>query len=339
MVEPDAPLTLVLILVTGFVSYLGFMRAGVNEKYVFDCQRILRRREYYRVVSAAFLHANLVHLLMNMYTVYAFGSILERLYGPATMLAIYFASVIGGGLLALAFHHHEAYRALGASGGAVGLVFAAILLLPGGRIGMFFPPVSLPAWLFALLYVAASAYGIRARAGNIGHDAHLGGALVGLVTTALIHPESVSRNPLLFSAILVLAGGLLVFLLRGPYLRPGWILRPGSRPRGQRRSWIREQREPGFPTQLKDRQRTQADSRTTARTRPRAPTQTRAPQRPGERRSRRATIHRLEPKVQRDRLDELLDRISEVGIAGLSAQEKEELAALSRQKFGDKKTP
>ena len=179
MVEANAPLTTIIILLTSVVSYLGFVRPSVRERFIFDSQLILRERQYHRMVSSALLHADPMHLVLNMYSLYAFGSVLERLFESPTLLAIYLASIVGGSTLALVFHRQHQYRALGASGGVAGIVFAAIFLLPGGRIRMFFPPLVLPAWLYALFFVGASFYGIRSRTGNIGHDAHLGGALVG----------------------------------------------------------------------------------------------------------------------------------------------------------------
>src|SRR5437016_8677676 len=107
MNEPLEPCTLVLIVVTAVVSYLGFRSREVEEKYIFHPERILSGKEYYRLVTSAFLHANWRHLLLNMLSLYLFGSNIELFVGTGRFLLIYFGAIIGGSLLSLHVHRHQ----------------------------------------------------------------------------------------------------------------------------------------------------------------------------------------------------------------------------------------
>src|SRR5262249_11658832 len=149
-----------------------------------------------------FLHADWRHLGLNMISLYFFGPALEVLFGADQFLAIYLGSIIGGNLLSLYVHRHHEYRAYGASGGVCGVIFAHILLWPGGSIGFFMLPVAIPGWLYAILFMAGSFYAMKAGRDNIGHDSHLGGAIVGLLITAALQPWAVRQNWQIFLLIL-----------------------------------------------------------------------------------------------------------------------------------------
>src|SRR6185295_16048982 len=122
------------------------------------------------------------HLVMNMISLYLFGGMMESFLGPGKFLLIYFASIVGGSLLSLWLHRNHDYRALGASGGVCGMIFSFIALFPGGTIlaHFFFP---MPAWVYGILFLIGSFVRMRRHADNIGHDAHIGGAVIGLWIT------------------------------------------------------------------------------------------------------------------------------------------------------------
>src|SRR3954454_14958115 len=169
--------TILTIAVTVYFSVLGFKSGAFVERFIFCPQYILRDKQYYRLITSGFLHADWLHLLFNMYSLYAFGRNLELLMGPTKFLGIYFASIIGGNLLSLFLHRHHVYRAYGASGGVCGIIFASIFLT-GSGVYIFL--ISIPGWLYAILFLIGSFYGIKNARDNIGHDAHLGGAIIGL---------------------------------------------------------------------------------------------------------------------------------------------------------------
>ncbi|UCF05199.1 MAG: rhomboid family intramembrane serine protease [bacterium] len=226
--EPAAFVTIGIILVAGYCSYLGFKRPGFIDRYLFDPQAIIYRREPHRLITSAFLHADWRHYIFNAFSLYSFGSHIERIFGAPVLLLIFFGSVLGGNLLSLWLHREERYRALGASGGVCGVIFATIFLLPGGGVRLLFFPVGIPAYVYAILFLFISFYGIRTGFGNIGHDAHLGGAIVGLIITTMKYPRIVTASPLLY--VVVMASSILFFL----------YLYRTQRPVGRRR--VRESR-------------------------------------------------------------------------------------------------
>jgi membrane associated rhomboid family serine protease len=202
--------TLIIILTTFLFSYRGFKDHYFFDKYSFEVEKILLYKQYRRLFTSGFLHINWLHLIFNMLSLYFFSQGIETYLGELRYLVIYLASLIGGNLLALFIHrNHGDYSAVGASGAVNGVIFAAIALFPGMRIGFFFLPIGIPAWLFGLLFVAFSIYGIRSRRENVGHEVHLGGALVGMLIALLMVPEAIVQN---YIPILIIVIPVLVFL-------------------------------------------------------------------------------------------------------------------------------
>jgi membrane associated rhomboid family serine protease len=209
-------LTFAILAVTAWWSFQGFRNPYFREKYIFNPERILAEKEYFRLLTSGFLHADWTHFLFNAFSLYFFGRSLELFFGIKTLLLVYFGSIIGGGLLSLYLHRHHEYRALGASGGVCGVIFASIFLLPGGSIYIFPLPVPIPTWLYAIGFIVGSFLELRRQASNIGHDAHLGGAVVGLLITTALHPSIVPQQPLLYVTVLGLSTGLFLYLWRCP---------------------------------------------------------------------------------------------------------------------------
>ena len=210
-----------VILATGIVSYFGFRDWEVEAKCIFNPERILGGKEYRRLVTSAFLHADWRHLILNMISLFFFGPAIEFFLGRTQFLVIYFGAVIGGNLLSLYVHRHHEYRAYGASGGVCGIMFAYILLFPGASIASFYFPVPVPGWLYAIGYILFSFYGMKEHnRGNIGHDAHLGGAIIGFLLTAALSPDHVRQNLKVFLIVLGVALALLVYLWVNPLFLP-----------------------------------------------------------------------------------------------------------------------
>ena len=216
MNQPATIWTLLVIGVTAYVTWRGFARITFLDRLIFEPVRILRDRERYRLVTAGFLHGDWPHFFFNMYSLYAFGSTLESTFGAPTFLLIYFAGIVGGNLLSLYLHRHHDYRALGASGGVCGIIFAAIFLLPGMRISLFLLPIGIPAAVYAILFIVISFVGMRNQTSRIGHDAHLGGALVSLLVATLLRPVILAQQPGLYLAVVLLTGLLLVYAYHYP---------------------------------------------------------------------------------------------------------------------------
>src|SRR6266853_425696 len=146
----NQPLTLcnsLLILLTSLVSYLGFRSRAVEENYIFQPEAVLAGRQYYRLVTSAFLHADWRHLGLNMLSLFLFGGSVEQFLGKTQFLLTYFGAIVGGSLLSLYVHRHHDYRAYGASGGVCGILFAHILIFPGSSFPAYPIPIWVPGWL------------------------------------------------------------------------------------------------------------------------------------------------------------------------------------------------
>lgn len=203
---------LILIGINVAVSIAGFQNRRFFDRYAFSVGNIIQNRQYERIMVSTFLHVDIIHLLFNMFSFYSFAFHLEQLMGRVLLLVLFFGSALGGDLLALVIHRKQpGYRAAGASGAVSGVIFASVLLLPGGRIMIFPIPVGIPPWLFAIIFVLISIYGIGKQAGNIGHEAHLGGALTGLLITGILYPVALEEHLLLSMGLIIV---ILAFLVR-----------------------------------------------------------------------------------------------------------------------------
>lgn len=181
--------TIVLIAVNVIISIKGFKDFSFFEKYKFNVAGI-RRGEQIRFFSSAFLHVDFQHLLFNMITLYFFADYVIAILGTPKFLVVYVASLLLGNLLSYYFHKNEYhYSAVGASGAVMGILYSAILLYPDMSLYMFFIPIPIPGWIFGVVYLLYSIYGMKSRLGNIGHDAHFGGAIAGYVLTILFVPS------------------------------------------------------------------------------------------------------------------------------------------------------
>lgn len=186
---------IILIIANVVCSYFGYRNNQFFNGYKFEVDSILVKKDYKRLITSGFLHVSWGHLIFNMISLYAFSDSLELFLGSWQLLVIYFASLLGGNLFALFVHrNHGNYSAVGASGAIGGVIFASIALFPGIDIGFIILPFEIPGWLFGIVYIVVSIYGIRSGKDNIGHEAHLGGALVGVIVALLMQPEALTYN-------------------------------------------------------------------------------------------------------------------------------------------------
>lgn len=179
--------TLIIIGVNVLISYKGFKDTSFFNKYRFNIAQINRGAKY-QIFSSGFLHVNTSHLLVNMLTLYFFANVVIFALGAIGFLGIYIFSLLLGNLLSYFFHKDEPhYTAVGASGAVMGVLYAAILLQPDMMLGLFFI-IPIPAYVFGIGYLLYTIYGMKKRLGNIGHDAHFGGAMGGYILTLAFAP-------------------------------------------------------------------------------------------------------------------------------------------------------
>ena len=179
-----------LIGVNALVSFRGFSDRLFLERYKFQIGPILKGDQL-RMLTSGFLHVDQTHLIFNMFSLYIFAGAVLNEVGVIKFLLIYFGSLIAGNTLSLSFHKKEPYySAVGASGAVMGIVYAAIMLNPDMRLSfILFPIVSFPGYVFGVGYFLYSMYGMKKQLGNIGHSAHLGGAIGGFVLTLALFPQ------------------------------------------------------------------------------------------------------------------------------------------------------
>ena len=172
----------------------GFKDQNFFNKYKFEINPILRG-EKIRMFSSGFLHVDYNHLFLNLFTLWIFsGQVIGRI-GSVNYLVIYVISLYIGNYVALKFHNKEPYySAVGASGAVTGIVYSSIILYPEMKLIMLFLPIPLPAYVFGIVYLLYSIYGMKKNTGTIGHTAHFGGAIAGLFSTILIKPEIIDEN-------------------------------------------------------------------------------------------------------------------------------------------------
>lgn len=188
---------LLIIIANVLVSFKGFKDQAFFEKYKFQIGPIISG-EKIRMFTSGFLHVDHSHLFFNMLTLYFFADAVIYYVGIPKFLAIYLGSLLAGSLFALTFHKKEPYySAVGASGAVMGVLYAAIMLNPGMNLYMFFIPIPIPAYIFGVGYLLYSMFGMKKQWGNIGHSAHLGGAIGGFVLTLLLFPQVLVHNKLM----------------------------------------------------------------------------------------------------------------------------------------------
>ncbi|MBW8849858.1 MAG: rhomboid family intramembrane serine protease [Xanthomonadales bacterium] len=190
--------TLALIAVTVIVSWQAWQQPRLLERLILWPPAIDRQRQYDRLLTHGFIHADWGHLLFNMITLYSFGSAMERYFTDRITaigyLLFYLSALVMAILPTYMRHKHDAhYRSLGASGAVSAVLFAFMLLAPWSSIYVFLIPIGIPAIVYAVLYVAYSIWMDRRGGDNINHSAHLWGGLYGVMFTLLQDPGQAGR--------------------------------------------------------------------------------------------------------------------------------------------------
>ncbi len=188
-------MTLFFIAITVLVSIISFNRKDIFDRLKFNAYLIYKHKQGYRFLSHGLVHADYMHLFINMFVLYSFGDIVEYVFGEyfGAKGYLYYALLYIGGLGFSSLYDFGKYKndgyynAVGASGAVSAIVFASIILYPAGEIFLFLIPIGIPAPLFGLFYLIYSAYMSKRGRDNIGHSAHFWGAVFGVVFTVAIN--------------------------------------------------------------------------------------------------------------------------------------------------------
>jgi membrane associated rhomboid family serine protease len=180
-------ITIIIIAINVIISFKGFKDREFFGKYKFNIGDI-KAGSKHQIFTSGFLHVDTSHLFVNMLTLYFFANVVIYDLGSIGFIIVYLASLILGNLLSYFFHKNDlSYNAVGASGAVMGILYSAILLRPDMMLGLFFI-IPVPAYVFGIGYLFYTIYGMKKSIGNIGHDAHFGGAVGGFILTLVLAP-------------------------------------------------------------------------------------------------------------------------------------------------------
>ena len=200
----------ILIVANVLLSIKGFKDLAFFNKYKFSVLDV-KKGEKYRLFSSGFLHVDYIHLGFNMYALYLFSNSVLYYFSDLQYLLIYGLSLFAGNYLSLMIHKSNAYySAVGASGAVTGIVYSSIVLFPDMELYLMFIPIPIKAYVFGIGYLFYSFYGMKKQLGNIGHTAHIGGAVTGYVLTLVFMPSVFQRNTL---EVVLLAIPIIVLLI------------------------------------------------------------------------------------------------------------------------------
>lgn len=194
-------ITLLLILVTVGISLAAWNNAGLMSRWIMNPYAVAKQGQYYRLITSGFLHADLSHLLFNMLSLYFFGGAAEQIFatlfpgiGGVVLAVFYLVAIVVSDIPTLIKYKNDSrYNSLGASGGVSAILFATIMLYPLMSIYFFFIPIPIPGFIFAILYLGYSYYASRQGSSGINHDAHLYGALFGLLFIIVTYPPAIGE--------------------------------------------------------------------------------------------------------------------------------------------------
>jgi membrane associated rhomboid family serine protease len=191
-------ITLVIIVITVLASFYAWNNQSVFQKWILNPYTVQRRKEYYRLFTAGLIHNDYMHLFFNMFALYIFGELIEQIYltsfgqmGTLLYIGLYVLGIIASDIPTYLKHkNHPHYNSLGASGGVSAVIFSSILFYPTERICLYLF-LCLPSFIFGALYMLYSYMQAKRGGDYINHDAHLFGAIFGIVFSIIIMPSVV----------------------------------------------------------------------------------------------------------------------------------------------------
>jgi len=195
----NTPVTAIILAVTVIISFMAFNNQELIQKLMFNPYAVKHNQEKWRFLSHGFIHGDTMHLLVNMYVFYNFGTIVEstiinimgKTNGEILFVVLYMGAIIFAPILAYKKHQdNPGYNSLGASGATSAVLIVFMLMYPSAPLQLLFLPIPLPAIVFGLLFFVYESYMNKRGRTGVAHDAHLLGALFGMVFLLLVHPQS-----------------------------------------------------------------------------------------------------------------------------------------------------
>lgn len=189
-------ITYTILGITILTSYKAFEDPQLKQNLLFNAYAIKHRNEVYRFFSHSLIHADWMHLLLNSFVLFRFGEIVEIKFileygffkGIVNYILLYVGAIIVSSSYSYIKHQdNKYYNALGASGATSAVLYSFIMMYPNQEIYLFF--INITSWHFGLGYLLYSHYMAKKGADNIGHDAHIGGALFGIIITIFFNTD------------------------------------------------------------------------------------------------------------------------------------------------------
>lgn len=190
-------ITNVICIVTFFISYQAFTNRTLFDNLKHYPIAESRNKEWYRFITSGFVHGSWLHLLINLFVLWQFGNIAEKIYinelgstyGGLVYTGMYLLALIASDIPSYLKHkNNPGYAAIGASGAVSAVVFVNMLYAPWHWI-LLYAVIPIPYIIAGVAYVVYSSWASKNRNDNIGHDAHLYGALFGVVFTIAVIPR------------------------------------------------------------------------------------------------------------------------------------------------------
>lgn len=194
-------ITIILIVISVAASLYAWNKPEVMYKWIFNPYSVYTKKEYWRFVTSGFIHQDYMHLFFNMFTLYFFGSVIEQYYavlfggttGIILFVGMYLVAIVISDVATYIKHRNDpSYNSLGASGGVSAIVFSAIMFDPTSNIYLF-GLIGIPGFILGALFLLYSYQRSKQMRDRINHDAHLYGALFGVIFTIIIEPNVISH--------------------------------------------------------------------------------------------------------------------------------------------------
>ncbi len=189
------PVPILLIATVVIMSLLGWLFKSVRQALILNPYRVRKNGEVHRLLGAAWVHADASHLAFNMISLYFFADQTVRVLGVTRFLVLYVTAAIVAFIPTTLRHMKQPnYNSLGASGAVAAVMFSAVLLYPKLKLQLMFLPIPVPGIVFAVAYLAYSAWHSYTAGDDINHDAHFSGAAYGAFLTYVFEPDRVVRT-------------------------------------------------------------------------------------------------------------------------------------------------
>lgn len=192
-------ITLILIIATVAASLYAWQNPTIKSKWIHNPYLAHKNKEYFRLITSGFIHADYMHLFFNMYALYLFGGVVEQYFGYVfggnaiiAFLGLYLLGIVVANLPDfIKYKDQFHFNSLGASGGVSAVVFCSVVINPLMELIIFPIPIPMPGYIFALVYVAYSIFMEKRQMNNVNHMAHLWGALWGVLFIFITEPSSI----------------------------------------------------------------------------------------------------------------------------------------------------